>query len=290
MADNTDAKAKTVLVAARCPKCGGVLGAAEKGAYTCEYCGTSFLPSEIFGGKAVDLRKFYERALEAVEEGDYGRANEYFERILETDASEYQAWVGKGIAGAYARLSENQVLEAGEVLSCVDMALEHYDGDDREAFERQLADRLGALAVDLFDRATKEGANDERNMRALLDLLAYWEEKGTDELECWIATVAVAEKQAVPPKARREPGVTYLTFDYPFREVAEEYAGKIRAKYDSAFTTAFERRAESKARLLESFKTVGKYLLIGAGVAVAFVIIIFVVLIILGLFGLTYFF
>ena len=127
-------------------------------------------------------------------------------------------------------------------------------------------------------------------MRALLDLLAYWEEKGTGELECWIATVAVAEKQAVPPKARRDPGVTYLTFNYPFKNVAEEYAGKIRAKYDSAFTTAFERRAASKARLLQSFKTVGKYLLIGAGVAVAIVILIFVALIVLGFLGLTYYF
>jgi hypothetical protein len=290
MAGETDPKAEAVLVAARCPKCGGVLGAPEKGVYTCEYCGTSFMARELMAGKSVDLRKFYERALEAVEEDDYGRANEYFERILETDASEYQAWVGKGIAGAYARLSENQVLEAGEVLSCVDMALEHYDGDDREAFEHQLADRLGALAVDLFGRVVNEGANDEKNLRALLDLLAYWEEKGTDELECWIAAVAVAEKQAVPPKARRKPGVTYLTFDYPFKNVAEEYAAKIRAKYESEYTTAFERRAETKARLLESFKTVGKYLLTGAAVAAAIVVLIIVVLVILGFFGLTYFF
>jgi hypothetical protein len=282
--------APETLLAARCPKCGGALGPAEKGQYACAYCGTSFVARELVAGKSVDLREFYEQALAAVERGDYGRAYEYFERILETDAAEYQAWVGKGIAGAYARLSDNQVLEAGEVLSCVDMALARYDGDDGVAFQRQLGDRVGALAVDLFERVVSEGANDERNLRALLDLLAYWEEKGTDELQSWLATVAVAEKAAVPPKARREPGVTYLTFDYPFRDVAGEYAGKIRAKYDSEFTSAFERRAESKARLLESFKTVGKYLLIGAGVVVILVFIIFVILIVLGFLGLTYFF
>ena len=289
MANESNFKPEALLVAARCPKCGGELGKSSAGRFECRYCGTSFLPGEVFGGKAVDLQKFYERAFAAVEEGDYGRANEYFERILETNAAEYQAWVGKGIAGAYARLSESQVLEAGEVLSCVDMALEHYDGE-AAAFESQLADRVGALAVDLFARVTKEGANDEKNLRALLDLLAYWEEKGTDELECWIATVAVAEKQAVPPKAKRKPSVTYITFNYPFRDVAEEYAGKIRTKYDSEFTTAFERRTEARDRILRSFKTVGKYLLIGAGVAVVLVVIIFVIFIILGFFGLTYFF
>ncbi len=281
---------ETLLAAARCPKCGGPLGRAKAGEYTCAYCGTSFVARELVAGQSVDLREFYERALAAVEEGDYGRAYEYFDRILETDAAEYQAWVGKGIAGAYARLSDNQVLEAGEVLSCVDMALARYGADDKAAFETALADRVGALAVDLFDRVTKEGANDEKNLRAVLDLLAYWEEKGTEELESWLATVAVAEKQAVPPKGKRRPGVTYITFDYPLRDVAEKYARKIRAKYDSEFTTAFERRAESRARLLKSFKNVGKYLIIGAGVATAIVIIIFVVLIIFGLFGLTYFF
>ncbi len=289
MAKKSNLESEALLVPARCPKCGGELGKTPAGRLECRYCGTSFLAGEVFGGKAVDLQKFYERALAAVEEGDYGRAAEYFERILETDAGEYQAWVGKGVAGAYARLSESQVLEAGEVLSCVDMALERYDGD-AAAFEKQLADRVGALAVDLFDRVTKEGANDEKNLRALLDLLAYWEEKGTNELECWLATVAVAEKQAVPPKSKRRPGVTYLTFDYPFGDVAEEYAGKVRAKYDAEFTTAFERRAASRDRLLKSFKTVGTYLLIGAGVAAVIVVIIFIILIVLGVFGLAYFF
>lgn len=290
MANENNSTAKALLVAARCPKCGGELGKTSAGRFECRYCGTSFLPGEVFGGKAVDLQKFYERAFAAVEEGDYGRAYEYFERILETDAAEYQAWVGKGIAGAYARLSGNQLLEAGEVLSCVDMALEYYDGDGAAAFESQLADRVGALAVDLFGRVTKEGVNDEKTLRALLDLLTYWEEKGTNELECWIMTVAVAEKQAVPPKGRRKPGVTYITFNYPFRNVAEEYARKIREKYDPEFTTAFERRAEVRARILRSFKTVGKYLLIGAGVVVVLVVIIFVILIALGFFGFTYFF
>ncbi len=289
MTKEKDLRPETLL-AARCPKCGGPLGPAGNGQYTCAYCGTSFVARELVAGKSVDLREFYEQALGAVERGDYGRAYEYFERILETDAAEYQAWVGKGVAGAYARLSDNQVLEAGEVLSCVDMALARYDGDDKGAFQRQLADRVGALAVDLFDRVVGAGANDERNLRALLDLLAYSEENGTDELQSWLATVAVAEKSAVPPKAQRDPGVTYLTFDYPFRDVAEEYAGKIRAKYDSEFTSAFERRAASRDRLLKSLKTVGKYLLIGAGVVAAFVVLILVILIVLGFVGLAYFF
>jgi hypothetical protein len=289
MAKKSNPKSEALLVPARCPKCGGELGKVSTGRFECRYCGTTFLPGEVFGGKAVDLQKFYERALAAVEEGNYGRANEYFERILETDAAEYQAWVGKGIAGAYARLAESQMLEAGEVLSCVDMALEYYDGDDKAAFQQTLGDRVGALAVDLFERVKEEGANDEKNLRALLDLLGYWEAKGTDEMECWLATVAVAEQQAVPPKAKRRPGVTYLTFNYPFKNVAKKYAQKIRAKYDAEFTNVFERGADAQAEITRSLKRFGKILIIALGVAVGLGVLFVLVLIILAALGYTYF-
>jgi hypothetical protein len=289
MANESNFKPEALLVAARCPKCGGVLRAAEKGAYACEYCGTSFLARELVAGKSVDLRKFYEQALAAVEEGDYGRAYEYFNRILETDAAEYQAWVGKGIAGAYARLSDNQQLETGEVLSCVDMALEYYDADDKAAFQKTLGDRVGALAVDLFGRVMEDQVNDEKNLRGVLELLYYWETKGTEELESWLAIVAVAEKPSVPPKAKRSPGVTYLTFDYPFRKVAKEYADKIRKKYDAEFTTVFEQGAEAQAEIVRSFKRFGKILIIALGVAVGLGVLFVLVLIILAALGYTYF-
>ncbi len=193
MVKDTSFRPEELLAASRCPKCGGALGAPEGGKYTCEYCGTTFLPRELVGGKSIDLREFYGQALTEVEEGDYGRAYEYFNRIIETDAAEYHAWAGKGIAGAYARLSDDRQLEPGEIFSCVDMALAYYDAEDKELFGKSLADRLGALAVDLFDRVMEEQVNDQKNLSGLLDLLYYWEENGTEELESWIAIVAVAE-------------------------------------------------------------------------------------------------
>ncbi len=289
MVKKSDPESEALLVPARCPKCGGELGKNSAGRFECRYCGTSFLPGEVFGGKAVDLQKFYERALAAVEEGDYGRAYEYFNRIIETDAAEYQAWVGKGIAGAYAGLSGDQQLEPGEIFSCVDMALAHYDADDKAAFETTLGNRLGALAVDLFDRVIEEKINDEKTLRGVLELLYYWEEKGTEELESWIAIVAAAEKSAIPPKAKRDPGVTYLTFSYPFKKVAKKYTQKIRAKYDQEFTNVFERGADAQAAIVRGFKTAGKILIVVAGVAVGLAALFILTLIILAALGYTYF-
>ncbi|MEE9457447.1 MAG: hypothetical protein V3W11_09895 [bacterium] len=289
MVKDTNFTPGELLAASRCPKCGGALGAPEGGNYTCEYCGTTFLPRELVGGKSIDLREFYGEAIAAVEEGNYGQAYEYFNRIIETDAAEYQAWAGKGIAGAYAKLSDDQQFEPGEIFSCVDMALAYYDAEDKELFGKSLADRLGALAVDLFDRVMEEQVNDQKNLSGLLDLLYYWEENGTEELESWIAIVAVAEKPAVPPKAKRKPGVTYLTFDYPFKNVAKKYTRKIRAKYDPEFTNVFERGADAQAAIVKGFKTAGKILIIVAGVAVGLAALFILTLIILAALGYTYF-
>jgi len=289
MSNATDRSPESVLVAPRCPKCGGPLDAAETGRLTCAYCGTTLLAREVFGAKPVDLRKFYERAMEAVEAGSYGQAYEYFDRILETDASEYQAWVGKGVAGAYAKLANDQQFEAGEVLSCIDMALEHFDGDDAAAFQRQLADRVGALAVDLLGRVMAANANDEKNLAGLLDLLHYWEAHGTEEMPSWIAIVEVAEKEAIPPKARREPGARYMSFEYPFRKVAHEYANKIRAKYDSEFTNVFERGAAAQKEITKSLKKLGTVVLIVVAAVIGLGIITVLLLFALGFLGFTYF-
>jgi hypothetical protein len=99
----------------------------------------------------------------------------------------------------------------------------------------------------------------------------------------------VAEKPAVPPKAKRSPGVTYLTFDYPFRKVAKEYADKIRKKYDAEFTTVFERGTEAQAEITRGFKSFGKILIIALGVAVGLGVLFVLVLIILAALGYTYF-
>ncbi|MGD8719275.1 MAG: hypothetical protein PVH29_10690 [Candidatus Zixiibacteriota bacterium] len=176
----------------RCPKCGGELGKSLAGRFTCPDCGTSFLPSEVFAGKPADMRELYERAFAAAAEGAYGRALGDFNRILLVDSGDYEAWVGKAVAAAYDHLNETGLVKASEVLWCLEMAFARYGGEDRSAFQRRLADRVGALAVDLTRRVKSKPVYDEGTLRSLLDLLAYWEERGNGGSACWAATVAVA--------------------------------------------------------------------------------------------------
>jgi tetratricopeptide (TPR) repeat protein len=267
----------------QCPKCGGELGKLPDGLFKCAYCGTSFLPGEVFAAKPIDLRELYERAFAALDEGEYDRAYEYFKRILEQDATEYQAWVGKGIAGAYNQLATTGRLETGEVLSCMEVGLERYGGDDKVSFRCEIADRVGVLAVDLIHYVKSKGIYDKTTLHALFDLLSYWETEGTEELACWTATVAVAEMPVVTAKSKNIDGTTYSESYYLFENVAHEYSEKIRIEYDPAFTNAFERRAADRDRWNEAFFSVAKTVLIvlaaftvgGALIVVCVIVLIF---------------
>jgi hypothetical protein len=289
MTETDRTSAEAFVVAFRCPRCGGPLAAPAAGKLACEYCGTAFLPRELLGARAVDLQQFYERAFEAMAAGDYGRAYEYFSRIVEGDPSDYQAWLGRGVAGAYAAFADTQLLNAGEVVSCADMALARYGGEDRAAFATSLADRVGALARDLFLRVNEGNANDERNLNACLELLRYWERNGTDEFGAWKSIVEVAQTPAIPPKSERDPGSRYLTFDYPLRAVAETYAARIREKYEPAFKNVFERGAETRREIAKSLKEVGVVLVAALAAVVAVILLVAAALFGLGLFGFTYF-
>jgi hypothetical protein len=193
------------------------------------------------------------------------------------------------MSGAYAGLIENDLFDSAEVLSCVDMALGYYDGENRAAFEKSLADKLGTLAADVFERIKANEVADEANLGACLELLRVWEKKGTDELAAWKAIVAVAESQAVPPKGKRQPGTHYLTFDYPYRNVAAEYAAKIRAKYDPDFQNVYERGAETQKEVTKSLKKIGVVAIVVILAIVIIIITVVVILAALGIVGLSYF-
>jgi tetratricopeptide (TPR) repeat protein len=265
----------------QCPKGGGALArGADAGAYVCEYCGTSFAAADILGGKRVDLGPFYQAALAALDGGDYAGAYEYFNRILELDPKQSDAWVGKAAAGLFAGWYRSQDVNAAEALTCFETALACYDGPNRGRFEQALADRAGAAATAVFALVKDAGAADKENVEALLALLKYWEKKGTKEEACWRAILAVAEEAVVP--SQREAGTTYLSFKYPYKALAVEYAGKIRARYDPNLVTEYERRAENWAEIKRDVGRVGKIILVVLIAGTAAAILIIALLILLG--------
>ncbi len=219
-----------------CPKCGGELEPPTEGKFTCQYCGASLDADGAGEGKPADpIAELYERGREAFARLDYAAAYESFDRITDEHADEYEAWLEKGVAGAYKELMEEDRVDADELLLRVEKALEVYRGDDREAFERKAADRLGAAALDLYDHAVQRGADGEANVKGLLDLLFFWETSGSDEVAAWNGVVRLAEETATPEGKR------------PFAHVAEKYKKKIREKVEAEAKAAAEAKAKAEA-------------------------------------------
>ncbi len=232
----------------------------------------------------MDVGPFYEAAAAAADRDDWAAAYEYYCRIVEMDARQYEAWEGKAVAGLYAGWRSAENVDGAAALTCFETALLCYDGRDRARYESALADRAGAAAEDLFGRVVKAHATDRENLEGCFALLKYWEAKGTREEECWRAIVAAAESPLVP--SAREPGTIYLGLEYPYRARAQEYAARIRAKYEPAFTTVYERGAEEQKKITRDLKRVVKVGAIILGAVIATVILVAVVVLALGAFGL----
>lgn len=278
MAATPTPKAFTPL---QCPKCGGALARAAGDLLRCEYCATSFAAAEILGGKRVDLSPFYKAALAAVDGGDYAGAFEYFSRILELEPRQYEGWVGKGITGLFAGWLRTQDVNAAAALTCFETAQACYEGPDKTRFSQSLADRAGAAASTLLPLVAEAGATDRENLEALLALARYGEKHGTQEETCWRTILAIAE-QAVVPSAR-EAGTHYVSFEYPYKALAVEYAGKIRAKYDPHLVTDYERRAENWNEIKKDAWRIGKIIL---AIAIALAVIVLVIVVLAVAFGL----
>lgn len=219
-----------------CPKCGGELEPPTEDKVTCRYCGASFDADGLGEETPADpIAELYERGRAAFARLDYAAAYESFDRITDNYPNEYQARLEKGVAGAYKELMEEGRVDAYELLLRLEKALELYRGDDREAFERRAADRLGAVALDLYDNAVQRGADGEANVKGLLDLLFFWETSGSDEVAAWNGIVRLAEETATPEGKR------------PFAHVAEKYRKKLREKVEAEAKAAAEAKAKAEA-------------------------------------------
>lgn len=221
---------------ATCPKCGGALGAPVEGKVTCVYCGATVDVGAGGEAKAVDAKEdLYERGREALARGDFAAAYESFDRITDEYSDEYEAWLEKGVAGAFRELREKGSVGADEMLLRVEKALEVYRGERREEFEREAADRVGKAALQLYDEAVQRGAATEANVKGLLDLLFFWETSGSDEVAAWNGIVRLAEQTATPEGTR------------PFTHVAEKYRGIIRAKAEAKAKAEAEAKVAAEA-------------------------------------------
>jgi tetratricopeptide (TPR) repeat protein len=86
------------LHVARCPSCGAQLEVSKSSDMTtCEYCGSKVVVNEL-NGISGNTKNFLALANNEFKLGNYEKAHEYFEKILETDPKNYTAHFLKGLS------------------------------------------------------------------------------------------------------------------------------------------------------------------------------------------------
>ena len=155
MTENSSTEFKPAI----CPKCNGELRVpATLAEVVCSYCGTRFAPHSTAAAQAGPQNQIenWTALAEAAEEAhDCAKAAEYWTRILEVDAGNYDVWVERGVCLAIASRANREGLREAMVCFTKAAALRP-DADPGEYVSANLligtANYLGS-ALDLLSQA-----------------------------------------------------------------------------------------------------------------------------------------
>lgn len=126
--------------AAKCPNCAGELQVPdERNTVKCMYCGSDIIVREAIKAAVagVNIENLFNLAKSAFDAGNFQEAFDYYTRVLEVDAQNYDAWLGKGLsAGWMSTLAE---FRFPEMINGVDKALEYSPDNLKEQMKVKAA-------------------------------------------------------------------------------------------------------------------------------------------------------
>jgi tetratricopeptide (TPR) repeat protein len=87
------------FIPAKCPSCGGELQIPDQRDFVkCMYCGVDIKVRDVIEIRTkINVENLIELGNLAIETNQFSKANEYFEKVLENEIENYDAWIGKGI-------------------------------------------------------------------------------------------------------------------------------------------------------------------------------------------------
>jgi len=156
-----------------CPICGGRLSLPDDENIVkvkCLYCGNDIIVREAIQ-KAIGptIENYLSIAKTAEDAGNYSEAYKYYNKILELDAENYEAWFGKGIsAGWQSTVADNRL---PETITAFANALKYAPVDKKEDIKNRSAALITLISTSYWklvnDHVYKFGSNDETRERYL---------------------------------------------------------------------------------------------------------------------------
>jgi len=131
------------FLAARCPACNGELQVPDDRDFVkCMYCGVDVKVRETINLKLdiniPNILTLLNLANTSLKSKNYQEAYNYYNKILESDVSNYDAWFGKAKASG-GLLSNLKGLGNRDMLICFENAVKYFNGNNLSDFNKQIA-------------------------------------------------------------------------------------------------------------------------------------------------------
>ncbi|MBS1515255.1 MAG: hypothetical protein JSS63_09495 [Bacteroidetes bacterium] len=142
------------FVAAKCPSCNGELQIPDnKDFVKCMYCGVDIRVREVIkvviDGNVPNLLKLGNEALKTK---NYAEAYNYFNKVLEFDVNNSQAWFGKAVS--YGFLHQKKDINEAEILTAFEKCLEYSDSEDIASLKSTIACELNYICHNYYTTIT----------------------------------------------------------------------------------------------------------------------------------------
>lgn len=118
------------LIPAKCPDCGAGIKINEGStSVVCEYCGGNIIVTDVLGTSSV-MQNCMILAYSAMESGNYEDAYDHFNRAIEIDLKNPNAWFGKAVCmGMTGKISDDVF---GKMMNLFENAI-NYTSEDKQA-------------------------------------------------------------------------------------------------------------------------------------------------------------
>jgi tetratricopeptide (TPR) repeat protein len=152
------------LIPAKCPDCGADIKIPEGStSIVCEYCGGNILVADLLGSTSV-MQNCMTLAFSAMESGNYKDAYDHFNRAIEIDLKNPNAWFGKAVStGMTGKFSDDVY---GKMISLFE-----------SAFNYTPADKVSNLKKNAAAEIVKILQKSKRKIQLGCELLSFADDK-----------------------------------------------------------------------------------------------------------------
>ena len=137
------------FLAAKCPACNGELQVPDDRDFVkCMYCGVDVKVREAINLKRdINIPNLLILASISLKSKNFQEAYNYYNRILESDVSNCDAWFGKGEAVGGLLLNLKSV-DNQEMLVCFEKAEKYYTGNNLSGYKENIAYKIYYISND----------------------------------------------------------------------------------------------------------------------------------------------